>query len=150
VKQAPNDFWGLPERRKMFTLLSSQRFQKSIQLILIVVLLVSTFAFLPQPAVAADQAAQARGNSSAGTLTAKLDGRKVTISGTNFNKNREFIAIAKSKKGSSSKLGTVKSSSSGSFKITFTLPADKFKILKNLTVCVKDTKNNKRTCTTVK
>ena len=133
----------------MSTLLSSQRFQKSVQLMLVVVLLAATFAFLPQPAAAADRAAQARGNGGAGTLTAKLDGRKVTINGTNFNKNREFMVNAKSGKGTTAKLGTVKSSDTGTFKSTFTLP-DKIKIIKNLTVCVKDTKNNKRTCVIVK
>jgi hypothetical protein len=149
VKKAPNDFESIPERREMSDIFGSQRFQKTIQLMLIVVLLTTTFAFLPQPAVAANQPALAKGTGSNGTLTAQLNGKKITISGTNFNKNRDFIANAKSGKGNSAKLGTVKSNSSGSFKTTFTLP-DKFKIVKNLTVCVKETKNGKRTCTTIK
>jgi len=133
----------------MSTLLSSQRFQKTVQLMLVVVLLVATFAFLPQPAAAADQAAQARGNGGAGTLTAKLDGRKITISGTNFNKSREFIVNVRSGKNNGAKLGTLKSSDAGTFRSTFTLP-DKITIVKNLSVCVKDTKNNKRTCVILK
>ena len=132
----------------MLITFGSQRIQKTIQLILIVVILATTFAFLPQPAVAAGQTALTNG-SSTGTLTAQLVGRKVTISGTDFNKSREFIVNAKSGKGNTAKLGKVKSNAKGTFKATFTLP-DKFKIVKNLTVCVKDTKTGKRTCTTIK
>jgi hypothetical protein len=149
VKKAPNDFVGLPGRRKVSTILSSHRIQKTIQFILIVVLLATSFAFLPQPAVAADQAAPAKGNGGAGTLTAQLNGRKITISGADFNKNREFIVNAKSGKGNTTKLGSVKSNNKGVFKTTFTLP-NQFKMVKSLTVCVKDRQNGKRTCTTLK
>jgi hypothetical protein len=148
VKKTPNKLESLPERRKMFKNFGSQRFQKTIQLVLIVVLLATTFAFLPQPAVAAEHAALANVNSN-GTLTAQLNGRKVTISGTNFNKSREFIANAKSGNGNSTKLGSVKSNSKGAFKTTFNLPV-KFKITKNLMVCVRDIKTSKRTCVTIK
>jgi len=133
----------------MSTNLSSHRFQKTIQFILIVVLLATSFAFLPQPAVAADQSAPSNGNGGAGTLTAQLNGRKVTISGAGFNKNREFIVNAKSGKGNTTKLGSVKSNNKGVFKTTFTLPTQ-FKMVKSLTVCVKDRQNGKRTCTTIK
>ena len=127
----------------MSTIFGSQKFQKSIQLILIVVLLTSTMAFLPQPAIAK------KGTGSSGTLTAKLNGRKVIVSGSGFPKSHEFVVNAKSGKGNTAKLGTVKSSAVGGFGATYTLP-DKFKINKTLTVCVKDNKSNKRTCTTTK
>jgi hypothetical protein len=131
----------------MLTKSGSQKFQNAIQLILMLVLFASTFAFFPQPAVAANQPALAKGSGGIGTLIAKLDGRKISLSGTNFNKSREYIVNAKSGKGNSAKLGTVKSNKEGSFKTTLTLPV-KFKITKTLTVCVKDTKSGKRTCTT--
>ncbi len=124
----------------MPTYLSSQRFQKIIQLALVVAMLASSIAFLPQPT-------QAKGSS--GTLTARLNGKKVTVSGEDFRQNREFIVNAKSAKGSNAKLGTLKSDKAGSFQSTFTLP-DKFKVVKNLTVCVKDNRTSKRTCTTTK
>jgi hypothetical protein len=127
----------------MSTILGSRKFQKTIQLILILVLLSTSFAFLPQ------QAAPAKASGGAGTLTAQLNGRKVTISGADFNKNREFIVNAKSGKGNTAKLGSVKSNNKGVFKTTFTLP-NQFKIVKSLTVCVKDRQNGKRTCTTLK
>lgn len=126
----------------MSNMLGSQRFQKITQLFLIVILLASSFAFLPQPAVA-------KGTGSKGSLTAKLDGRKVTVSGENFAKSHEFTVNAKSAKGNAAKLGTIKADSNGSFRNTYTLP-DKFKIVKTLTVCVKDNRSNKRTCTTTK
>ncbi len=133
----------------MSNIFGSQRFQKTTQLILIVVLFATSFAFLPQPVVAAHQPALAKGTGSNGSLSAQLNNRKVTISGTNFIKNREFIVNAKSFKGNTAKLGTIKSNNSGSFKVTYNLP-DKFKVVKTLTVCVKDSKTSKRTCTTVK
>jgi hypothetical protein len=142
VKKAPNKIEILPERRKMSKLFDSQKLQKAIQLIMIVALLASTLAFLPQPAMAT-------GKGSVGTLAAQLNGRKVTVSGTDFIKNRGFIVNAKSSKGSASKLGTVTSNSVGAFKTVFTLP-DKFKVVKGLTVCVKDNKTSKRTCVTTK
>jgi len=126
----------------MSKLFGSQKFQKSIQLMLIVALLVSTFAFLPQPAIA-------KGKSSVGTLAAKLNGKKVTVTGSGFPKSHEFTLNAKSKKGNTTKLGTLKSSVAGGFSATYTLP-DKFKIVKSLTVCAKDNRSNKRTCTTTK
>jgi hypothetical protein len=126
----------------------SQRFQKITQIVLIVVLLATTFAFLPQPAAAAEHSALAHASGN-GTLTAQLNNRKVTISGTNFNKSREFMVNAKSGNGTSNKLGSIKSNSKGAFKTTFNLP-DKFKIVKNLMVCVRDTKTSKRTCVTIK
>ncbi len=126
----------------------SQKFQKMIQIVLIVALLATTFAFLPQPAVAADHSALANASGS-GTLTAQLNNRKVTISGTNFNKSREFMVNAKSGNGSSTKLGSIKSNTKGAFKTTFNLP-DKFKVVKNLMVCVRDMKTSKRTCVTIK
>jgi hypothetical protein len=127
----------------------SQRFQKTIQLLLVLVMLSASFAFWPQPVAAADQPALAKATGGSGTLTAQLNVRKITISGTNFNKNREFIVNVKSGKGNTAKLGTVKSNSKGSFKTTFTLPS-KFKIVKGMTVCVKDNKTSKRTCIAVK
>ncbi len=133
----------------MSKIFSSQKIQKTIQIMLILALLAATFAFLPQPAVAATKAVVDKTSGSAGSLTAKLSGRKVTVSGENFSKNREFVINAKSGKGNAAKLGTLKSNNSGAFKATFTLP-DKFKIIKSLTICAKDKKTGKRTCTLVK
>ena len=103
-EKSPKQFESKPERRKMSKYFGSQSFQKTIQLVLIVVLLATTLAFLPQPAVAADHSALNNAGVK-GTLTAQLNGRKVTISGTNFNSSREFIVNAKSGNGSSTKLG---------------------------------------------
>jgi hypothetical protein len=124
----------------MSNIFGSQKFQKTIQLALIVAVLVSTFAFLPYPVAAGQK----------GTLIARVENGKVTISGENFNKNRDFIVNAKSGKTNSAKLGTVKSNDTGVLtRTTFSLPTN-LKSTRPLTVCVKDIKNNKRTCTTIK
>jgi len=122
-------------------MIHSKKFYRLFQLIIILALLASTFAVLPQAVQAGSQK---------GVLTAKLASQKVTVSGENFNKNHEFVVTGKSGKSSSAKLGYLKSDDSGVLaKTVFTLP-DKLKVVKTLTVCVKDTKSNKRTCITTK
>ncbi len=126
----------------MSNVFASQKLQKAIQIFLIFVLLTSSLAFLPQTV-------QAKG-STGGTLSAHMNSRKVSISGQNFPKNHDYIVTAKSGKGSATKIGSVKSSASGSFTATLTLPT-KFKLnTKATTVCVKDNRTSKRTCTTAK